>query len=69
MRRRDPNVLDGKIVDVKKTKRLAEVSIDIGGPVVKASITNKTFDQLGLKTGMKVSATFNSSDVVVGLVR
>ena len=43
------NILKGKIVEVVKGQTTAHVSIDIGGAVVMASITNEAVDELGLK--------------------
>jgi len=61
------NILKGKIVDVVKGQTTAHVSIDIGGAVVMASITNEAVDELGLKKGMPASAVIKSSDVMVAV--
>ena len=61
------NVLKGKIVDVKKGATTSHVSIDIGGAVVTASITNEAVDELGLKIGMAAAAVIKASDVMVGV--
>ena len=61
------NLLKGKIVDVVKGQTTAHVSIDIGGAVVMASITNEAVDELGLKKGMSASAVIKSSDVMVAV--
>ena len=61
------NILKGKIVDVVKGQTTAHVSIDIGGAVVMASITNEAVDGLGLKKGMPASAVIKSSDVMVAV--
>jgi molybdopterin-binding protein len=59
--------LKGKIVEVVKGQTTAHVSIDIGGAVVMASITNEAVDELGLKKGMPASAVIKSSDVMVAV--
>jgi molybdopterin-binding protein len=61
------NILKGKIVDVKKGATTSHVSIDIGGAVITASITNEAVDELGLKTGMTAAAVIKASDVMVGV--
>ena len=61
------NILKGKIVDVVKGQTTAHVSIDIGGTVMMASITNEAVDELGLKKGMPASAVIKSSDVMVAV--
>ncbi|HEY8129102.1 MAG TPA: TOBE domain-containing protein [Hyphomicrobium sp.] len=61
------NILKGKIVEVVKGQTTAHVSIDIGGAVVMASITNEAVDELGLKKGMPASAVIKSSDVMVAV--
>ena len=43
------NILKGKIVDVVKGQTTAHVTIDVGGAIVTASITNESVDDLGLK--------------------
>ena len=60
------NVLKGKIVDVVKGAP-SHVRIDVDGTVVTASITNKSVEDLGLKTGMTASAVIKSSDVMVAV--
>ena len=45
------NALKGKIVDVKKGTTTAHVTIDIGGPIVTAAITNESVDELKLAPG------------------
>ena len=45
------NKLKGKIVEVKKGATTTHVKIDIGGAVVKSSITNEAADELKLAAG------------------
>ena len=61
------NILKGKIVDVVKGQTTAHVRIEIGGAVVRASITNEAVDELKLKKGMAASAVIKSSDVMVAV--
>jgi len=61
------NMLKGKIVDVKKGATTSHVSIDIGGAVVTASITNEAVDELKLAVGKDATAIIKASDVMVGV--
>jgi molybdopterin-binding protein len=61
------NMLKGKIVDVKKGATTSHVSIDIGGAVVTASITNEAVDELKLAVGKEATAIIKASDVMVGV--
>ncbi len=61
------NVLKGKIVEVKKGTTTAHVLIDIGGPIVTASITNEFVDELKLVVGQSAYAVIKSPDVMIGI--
>lgn len=61
------NILEGKIVAIKKGATTAHIRIDIGGPVITASITNEAVDDLQLKVGEKAAAVVKSSDVMVAV--
>lgn len=61
------NKLKGTIVDVVKGATTAHVHIDIGGPIVTASITNEAVDELGLTKGMTVTAVIKAPDVMVAV--
>jgi molybdopterin-binding protein len=61
------NVIKGKIVEVKKGQTTAHVRIDIGGPIVTASITNESVDEMKLAAGQTAYAVIKSSDVMVGV--
>jgi molybdopterin-binding protein len=61
------NVIKGKIVEVKKGQTTAHVRIDIGGPIVTASITNESVDEMKLAAGQSAYAVIKSSDVMVGV--
>ena len=61
------NILDGKIVEIKKGATTDHVLIDVKGQIVTASITDESVDDLGLKVGAAVKAVIKSSDVLVAL--
>jgi molybdopterin-binding protein len=61
------NQLKGKIVDVKKGATTTHVRIDIGGPIVTASITNESADEMGLAPGKTAYAIVKASSVMVGV--
>jgi molybdopterin-binding protein len=61
------NKLKGKIVDVRKGATTAHVTIDIGGAVVTASITNEAADELKLAAGQTAYAVIKASNVMVGI--
>jgi molybdopterin-binding protein len=61
------NALKGKIVDVKKGTTTAHVTIDIGGHIVTAAITNESVDELNLAPGQTAYAVIKASDVMVGI--
>lgn len=61
------NILKGTIVEIIKGATTAHVSVDIGGTIVTASITNEAVDDLGLKIGEKVAAVIKSSDVMIAV--
>ena len=45
----------------------AHIRIDLGnGSIITSSITNEAVDELGLKTGDKVTAIIKASNVMVG---
>jgi molybdopterin-binding protein len=61
------NKLKGKIVEVKKGATTTHVTIDIGGAIVTASITNEAADELKLAGGQTAYAVIKASDVMVGI--
>ncbi len=50
-----------------KGQTTAHVLIDIGGPVITASITNEAVDELGLAKGMAASAVIKATSIMVGV--
>ena len=61
------NVLEGTVKEVKRGTTTSHVLIDVKGLTITSSITNKSVDELGLKTGVKVKAVIKSSDVMVAV--
>lgn len=61
------NNLKGKVLTVKMGATTSHVTIDVGGQVVTASITNESAEELKLAPGMAVYAVIKSSDVMVGI--
>ena len=61
------NKLKGKIVDVRKGATTTHVTIDIGGAVVTASITNEAAEELKLAAGQVAYAVIKASNVMVGI--
>jgi molybdopterin-binding protein len=61
------NRLKGKIVAVKKGATTAHVTIDVGGQIVTAAITNEAADELNLAAGQSAYAVIKASDVMVGV--
>jgi molybdopterin-binding protein len=62
------NQIKGTVRDVKKGATTSHVTVDIGGGnIVTASITNESVDELGIKTGGKVTAVIKASAVMIGV--
>ena len=61
------NTLKGKIVNVKRGATTAHVTIDIGGQIVTAAITNESAEELKLAPGHNAYAVIKASDVMVGI--
>jgi molybdate transport system regulatory protein len=61
------NILDGKIVEIKKGVTTSHIRIDVKGQIVTASITEESVEDLGLKVGADVKAVIKSSDVLVAV--
>ncbi len=59
------NQLFGRVVEVHGGDVNAEVSIDIGGQIVTAVITNVSAQRLGLRPGDVAAAVFKASEVMV----
>jgi molybdopterin-binding protein len=61
------NKLKGKILEVRRGATTTHVRIDIGGPVVTASITNEAAHELKLAEWQTAYAVIKASDVMVGI--
>jgi molybdopterin-binding protein len=61
------NQLKGTIVDVVKGATTSHVTIDIGGAIVTASITNEAVADLKLERGKPACAIVKASDVMVAV--
>lgn len=61
------NQLKGKITSVTKGATTAHVTIDIGGTLITASITNAAVDELKLEDGREAYAIIKASDVMIGV--
>jgi len=59
------NAFKGKIVEMNKGTATVHVTIDIGGPIVTAAITNESVDELKLTPGQTAYAVIKASDVMV----
>ncbi len=61
------NQLKGRIVGVTRGATTSHVRIDIGGPIVTASITNEAVDELKLAAGQDAYVVIKASDVMVAI--
>jgi len=62
------NQIKGTVAEVKKGATTAHVRVDIGnGVIVTSSITNEAVDDLGIKTGGKVTVVVKASDVMIAV--
>lgn len=61
------NVINGKVVQVKRGATTAHVRIDIGrGTVITAAIANEAVRDLRLRRGDAAYAVIKASDLMVG---
>jgi len=61
------NQLPGKVAAISVGSVNAEVSIDVGGVLVQAIITNDAVKELGLAIGAEATAIFKAGSVIVGV--
>ena len=61
------NQLKGMIIDVVKGATTSHVTIDIGGAIITASITNEAVADLKLERGKPAYAIVKASDVMVAV--
>lgn len=61
------NILEGRVLEIRKGQTTAHVRIEVAANVVlTASITNEAVDDLGLREGENASAVIKASDVMIG---
>jgi len=61
------NVLQGKVVSIKKGVTTAHVKIQLAkGAVITSSITMEAVRELKLKVGDRAAAIIKASDVMIG---
>jgi molybdopterin-binding protein len=62
------NQIKGAVVEVKKGATTSHVRVDIGGGnIMTSAITNEAVDDLGIKTGGKVTVVVKASDVMIAV--
>lgn len=59
------NRLPGTIMEVTKGEVAAKVSLRVGDDHMVALITRESAEELGLQTGMKITALVKATDVVI----
>jgi molybdopterin-binding protein len=59
------NKLDGAVTSIHKGEAIANVTLEVGGQRLVASITVEAVDELGLKEGTAVTAIIKASDVII----
>jgi molybdopterin-binding protein len=59
------NRLPGTIMEVTKGEVAAKVSLRVGDNHMVALITRESVEELGLQTGMKMTALIKATDVVI----
>ena len=59
------NMLEGKVVEVKKGAVAAQVRVDIGGHVLTSMITVDAVEDLCIKQGDRVSVVIKSTEVML----
>jgi molybdopterin-binding protein len=59
------NKLPGTIIAIKRGDVMCQVDMQVGDNHVVAVITTEAADEMGLKLGMQVVATFKSTSVMV----
>ena len=60
------NQLKGTITAIKTGTIMAEVTLDVGGQTVVATITHASVERLNLQVGDQVSAIIKSTEVMIG---
>jgi molybdopterin-binding protein len=61
------NQLNGTVREIRRGEAIANVSVDVGGQRIVASITVEAVDELGLSDGDQVTAVIKASDVIIAV--
>ena len=61
------NELAGTIVNINRGEAIANVTLDVGGQRLVASITVQAVEELGLADGTSVTAIIKASDVIIAI--
>jgi molybdopterin-binding protein len=61
------NQLRGTVTAIARGSVMGEVTVDIGGQKITASITLASIDRMGLKVGGQVYAIVKATDVMIGV--
>jgi molybdopterin-binding protein len=59
------NQLSGTVSEIRRGAAIANVTLDVGGQRLVASITVEAVDELGLAEGSQVTAVIKASDVII----
>jgi molybdopterin-binding protein len=59
------NKLVGTVSEIKRGEAIANVTMDVSGQRLVASITVEAVEELGLSEGSSVTAIIKASDVIV----
>jgi len=60
------NQLKGVVTEVKLGTIMAEVTVDVNGQSVVATITRASVERLGLQAGDQVTVVIKSTEVMIG---
>ena len=61
------NQLNGKVVEIKEGKVMAQVKLDIGGGNIMTSLVSiDSVHDLGLEPGVEAVAIIKSTEVIIG---
>jgi len=61
------NKLAGKVVAIHRGEAIANVTLDVAGMRLVASITVEAVEELGLEQGREVVAVIKASDVMIAI--
>lgn len=61
------NQLAGRVTAINRGAAIANVTVEVGGERIVASITVEAVDELGLSEGSEVTALIKASDVLLAV--